>query len=74
MSYTDAFLYASGLVIVNAVSLVVTNHYYATGWLNGMKVRVAVCSMIYRKVNFSTFSIYSIDCEFFFSFKKSIFS
>lgn len=49
----NAFLYASGFVIVNAVNIVILTHYYTNSWTTGMKVRLAVCSMIYRKVKLS---------------------
>lgn len=51
MDYTDAFIYANAIVILTAINAIVVNHFIAIGWCHGMKVRVAVCSLIYRKVN-----------------------
>lgn len=51
MNYVDAFIYANGIILLNAVNAIAANKYVATGYVNGVKVRIAVCSMIYRKVN-----------------------
>lgn len=50
LSYKDALIYASGLVTLNAFSIVFTSQIGSKGFHYGMKVRVAVCSLIYRKV------------------------
>lgn len=44
-----ALFYASGIVLLNALSAVFKNHIQYVSFHNGMKVRVAVCSLIYRK-------------------------
>lgn len=40
---------AIGIVVINALGAVVFNNIYQIAFHNGMKVRVAVCSLIYRK-------------------------
>lgn len=52
MDYVDAFIYANGILVLTAINAIVVNHFIAMGWCNGMKVRVAVCSVIYRKVTY----------------------
>lgn len=49
MPHEEALGYASGIVILNGVSAIVINQFFIGGFQNGMKVRVAVCSIIYRK-------------------------
>lgn len=52
MTYQDAVIYASAMLILNAISTLLINQIFYYGFHNGMKVRVAVCSIIYRKVMF----------------------
>ncbi|XP_052900938.1 ATP-binding cassette sub-family C member 4-like [Anopheles moucheti] len=45
----SAFLYAGAIVLLNALSVITINQYVLGSFQNGMKVRIAVCSVIYRK-------------------------
>lgn len=47
--YSDALLYATGIVVLNGLNAIALNQVYNLSYHNGMKVRVAVCSLIYRK-------------------------
>lgn len=49
MRYHVALLFAGGIVIMNALNALILNHVYQLAFHNGLKVRVAVCSLIYRK-------------------------
>lgn len=49
MSYDDALWYGSVMVALAAVNGIVINHYFMAGFHNGMKLRVAVCNLIYKK-------------------------
>lgn len=49
MEHQTALYYAGGIVAMNGLSALVINQFFIGGFHNGMKVRVAVCSIIYRK-------------------------
>lgn len=50
VSHTSAVNYATGLVIVNAATILFSGQVFMLTSQIGMKVRVAMCSVIYRKV------------------------
>ena len=50
MSEVEAYLYASGVVVMAAL-YTFTHHAYFFGVMHtGMRIRVAACSLLYRKV------------------------
>jgi ATP-binding cassette, subfamily C (CFTR/MRP), member 4 len=51
MSKDDAYFYAGGVIMCSGLAIV-TLHPYMLGIMHiGMQMRVAACSLIYRKVN-----------------------
>lgn len=50
MSHANAVLYATGLVIINAATILFSGQVFLISSQIGMKIRVAVCSIIYKKV------------------------
>lgn len=49
MEYHIALMLAGGIVILSALNALVLNHIYQVSFHNGLQLRVAVCSLIYRK-------------------------
>lgn len=49
MSYDDAIWYGSMMVALAAINGIVINQFFMAAFHNGMKVRVAVCNLIYKK-------------------------
>ncbi|XP_055544991.1 ATP-binding cassette sub-family C member 4-like isoform X1 [Wyeomyia smithii] len=49
ISYEQALYYAVGMVLTKAASILVENQYSICTCLNGVRTRIAVCSLIYRK-------------------------
>ncbi|XP_055606094.1 ATP-binding cassette sub-family C member 4-like [Uranotaenia lowii] len=45
----QAIYYSAALVLLNALSVITINQYILGSFQNGMKVRIAMCSVIYRK-------------------------
>lgn len=60
VSHREALLYAGGMVILNGIGVLTINQLFMTGYYNGMKARVAVSSIIFRKViwNFTIYENY----------------
>lgn len=51
----EALYYAGGMVLCNLISMMFMNHYMVGCFHFGMKLRVASCAVIYKKVSFAIF-------------------
>lgn len=49
MTREEALYCAGGIVFLNGISVLTINQFVLGSFQNGMKVRIAVCSIIYRK-------------------------
>ncbi|XP_055306876.1 ATP-binding cassette sub-family C member 4-like [Sitodiplosis mosellana] len=49
ITYDEAIYYAVGILTLNALNAILSNHIMFISFHYGLKVRVAVCSLIYRK-------------------------
>lgn len=49
MTRGEAFAYAAGIVVLNALNILLSNQFIATALHIGLKMRIAICSIIYRK-------------------------
>lgn len=45
----EAFFHATAVIVLNSIASITTNQFIFRAFNNGMKVRVATCSLIYRK-------------------------
>lgn len=49
MTYDEALTYATAMTVLAAINGIGSNHFYMKGYHNGLKMRVAVCNLIYKK-------------------------
>jgi ATP-binding cassette, subfamily C (CFTR/MRP), member 4 len=62
VTYDEAWFYAAGIVILQAGNAILVNQYSHKAFHTGMKMKVAACSLMFRKV-FLSASL--IDFNFF---------
>lgn len=51
----EALYYAGGMVFCNLINMMLMNHYMIGAFHFGMKLRVASCAVIYKKVRYFLF-------------------
>lgn len=51
MTHQEAMKYAAGIAVVTLVNAMAVNHFYLLSANMGLKTRVAICSLIYKKVS-----------------------
>lgn len=49
MTFNDGLMYAMGILFLNGINIICHSQYFALSLLLGMKIRVALSSLIYRK-------------------------
>lgn len=52
---SEAYLYAGGIIFCSGVTVMVLHPYMMAVMHVGMKIRIACCSLIYRKVSVDTY-------------------
>lgn len=52
VTYDAAWFYAAGIVILQAANAILVNQYSQKAFHTGMKMKVAACSLMFRKVFF----------------------
>lgn len=58
MNHSDALLYATGFIVNIGINVLTSNHYVMVSFHNSMKIKIAVCNLIYRKASFFSFFFY----------------